>query len=292
MTLLITGGAGYLGRRVAALALQSWSQVAVSVHRQPVTRHDLTALAIDLTQADAVVAALDALNPQAIIHTAAVTPAMGAAMTPEALWAVNVLGSATLARWAHIHGCRLVHVSSDAIWGGREHDYTEHDVPSPITPYGASKAAAEALVATLCPSAALARTSLIYGHTPPDPNTLMAQEFSTGARKGALFTDEIRCPVFVDDLALALLELSQRDDAGPFHLVGSQALSRYEFGTALVRWAGGDPTSIPATTTQASGLRRPSRVVLRNDHTQAMLKTPLRGVAEVTQKEVYGGRYT
>ena len=289
--LLVTGGAGYLGRRVLALAAASgvWSHVVGTYHRAPLATG--AGLALDLGEPQALEAALNQLRPQAIIHTAAVTPAMGSAMTSQALWQVNVQGTAALAQWAARTNTRLVHVSSDAIWGGRDAAYTEADVPAPITPYGASKAAAEALVQALHPQAAIARTSLIYGWQPPDPNTVMAFEMLHGQRSGCLFTDEIRCPVFVDDLARALLELAQLDQAGVFHCVGGQALSRYDFGAALVRWHAGDPSGLPAGSTNASGARRPSQVIVTHTRTQMLLRSRLRGVDEVMAEEVVHGTY-
>jgi dTDP-4-dehydrorhamnose reductase len=288
--LLVTGGAGYLGRRVLALAAADWAQAVGTCHRTPLA--DGAALALELSDPQAVEAALTQLRPQAIIHTAAVTPALGSAMTDQALWQVNVLGTAALAQWAARTNTRLVHVSSDAIWGGRDAAYTEADVPAPITAYGASKAAAEALVQALHPQAAIARTSLIYGWQPPDPNTVMALQMLHGQRGGCLFTDEIRCPIFVDDLAHALLELAQLDLAGVFHLVGSQALSRYDFGAALVRWHAGDPDGLPAGSASASGVRRPSQVIVTNGRTQMLLHSRLRGVDAVMAEEVVHGTNT
>lgn len=282
MTWLITGAAGYLGQHVMLAAQQAQIDAVGMIHRQYAPHG--TTVQCDLTDHAALNAMLDHVQPQVIIHTAAVTPVVGAAMTSELLWQVNVLASATLARWTAQHHARLVHVSSDAIWGGRDEPYTEHDVPAPINPYGASKAAAEAVVTTHNPQAVIARTSLLYGFDPPDPNTIMAQDMANGRRAGVLFTDERRCPIAVGDVAQALLELGQRTELhGIFHVVGPTAVSRYELGCALVAWHGGDPATIPAGSAAASGLRRPSQVVVSNQQTQAVLHTRLRSVAEVTR---------
>jgi dTDP-4-dehydrorhamnose reductase len=290
-SLLITGASGYLGRRLLGLALADpgWERVVGTVHRTPLASGE--SLPMDLADPRSVQAGLDQLRPAAIIHAAAVTPARGP-ISDRDFWPSNVAGSAAIAAWAASQGARLVHVSSDAIWGGREAAYTEQDVPAPITPYGASKAAGEAVVQALDPAAAIARTSLIYGCDPPDPNTIMALELLDGQRSGALFTDEFRCPVYVDDLARALLELAGNSAAGVFHLVGPRIMSRYELGAALVRWHGRDPGPLPAGTTSASGLRRPSRVVVANAATQAQLTTVLRDIDMVMSQEVRYGAHS
>jgi hypothetical protein len=58
-------------------------------------------------------------------------------------------------------GCRLIFMSSDAVFGGRELPYDEDEPPCPLTPYGAAKAAAETAVRALRPDALVARCSLI-----------------------------------------------------------------------------------------------------------------------------------
>jgi dTDP-4-dehydrorhamnose reductase len=290
--LLITGAAGYLGRRLLSLAMDDprWERVVGAVHRTPLVAGE--SLPMDLADPRSVQAGLDQLRPAAIIHAGAIIAPWANVRSDRDFWATNVEGSAALAAWAARQGTRLVHVSSDAIWGGREAAYTEQDVPAPITPYGASKAAGEAVVQALDPAAAIARTSLIYGFDPPDLNTIMALELLDGQRSGALFTDEFRCPVYVDDLARALLELARNSAAGVFHLVGPRIMSRYELGAALVRWHGRDPGPLPAGPTSASGLRRPSRVVVDNAATQAQLTTTLRDIDMVMSQEVRYGAHS
>src|SRR5207249_6938176 len=92
---------------------------------------------------------------------------------------------------------------------GRRGWYREVDRPSPIEPYGESKVAAEREV--LGRGGVVARTSLIYGFDPLDPHTerMVGGPLRRGERP-PFFVDEFRCPVYVCDLADALLELAGR----------------------------------------------------------------------------------
>lgn len=104
--------------------------------------------------------------------------------------------------------------------------YDETCLPDPLTPYGAAKAAAETGVRLLAPQTVVARTWLIIG----DGRTLSVHErrvrdLATGTRDGVLFTDDVRCPVHVTDLAAALLELAEEGGVG--HIAGSDALTRH-----------------------------------------------------------------
>ena len=87
-------------------------------------------------------------------------------------------------------------------------------------------------MAALDPSAVLARTSLIMGG-PSAPMERRVLTLLSGRADGVLFDDDVRCPVHVEDLAAALLELAQSDAAGVRHVAGADAVSRYEIGLLL-----------------------------------------------------------
>jgi len=202
--LFVTGGSGYLGRVVVERAAAAgW--VVVAPGSGAVDVRDVTSLGEAMTGADAVV------------HTAYLRDGPTAAE-------VIVDGTANVVRAAA--GRRLVHVSTDVVFDGRlGRPYREDDPPSPITDYGRAKAAADGVVAG-APAATIARTSLIYGGPgrPPSPHELLAAD-----PRAILYDDEVRCPVQVDDLAAALVELLDLDVAGPLHVAGPAGLSRAAF---------------------------------------------------------------
>ncbi|HEY5456666.1 MAG TPA: sugar nucleotide-binding protein [Acidothermaceae bacterium] len=84
-------------------------------------------------------------------------------------------------------------------------------VPDPTTPYGAAKAAAETAIKGITPAAIIARTSLIIGDG-NYPHERFVHALAFGAVGGVLFTDDVRCPVHVSDLARALLEFARSID--------------------------------------------------------------------------------
>ncbi|MCC7358975.1 MAG: sugar nucleotide-binding protein [Anaerolineales bacterium] len=272
--LLVTGGGGYLGRRLGRLAAaQGWQVTSSYVSTPPLAGE---AWQLDLTDGPAVHAAVAGLRPTAIIHTACSNrnAAHIAAIRPAARH---------LAEAAQAAGARLVHVSSDMVFDGEHAPYADDAPRGPLTDYAAAKAEAEQVVGAACPAAAIGRPSLIWSLDPPDRQT---EWLVSGMRRGervTLFTDEVRCPIYLDDLAAALLALAARPDlSGPFNLGGRQALNRWEFGLRLLA-ALGVPRSanvLPGSVAN-SGLRRPRDLTLRLDRaTQAGLPC-LRGVDEV-----------
>lgn len=190
--------------------------------------------------------------------------------------AINGDGSRNVARAAARCGARLIHLSSDVIFDGEHPPYTENDPPSPITPYAESKARAERAVKEEHPNPLVVRTSLIYGFLPMDPRTRLV--FDGGMP--SLFTDEFRCPVFVRDLADAIIELASRDLNGYLNVAGSQRVSRYDFGIKLAAAFRVQPRFSPALSAD-SATTRPRDCTLDVTRATHLLHTPLRGVDDV-----------
>jgi dTDP-4-dehydrorhamnose reductase len=271
--LLVTGGSGYLGRVLVRRALAEWDVAATYHANRPVA--DVAWLQLDLRDAQAAEDAIAARHPDVVIHTAYVQAG------PD-LEAVTVGGSAAVAHAARRCGARLVHLSSDVVFDGeREGSYSEADSPAPISPYGAAKAAAEREVARSDPGALIVRTSLIYGGDTPSPHEQLALDAAAGRADVAFYHDELRCPVHVEDLAAALLELAPLDVHGPLHVAGADIVSRYEFAGLVVQTQGGDTRALRSASSAASPVRRPRNCALDSRRAQALLRTRLRGITEV-----------
>jgi dTDP-4-dehydrorhamnose reductase len=248
MRVLVTGSTGYLGRellRAAPTAIGSGGRAA-----------------LDVRDAAAVDRLVREVRPDAVIHTAYVLSG------PDA-WSTNVDGAENVARAAAGVGARLVHLSTDVVFDGRRGRYREEDVPAPVHDYGRSKAEAELRVAAADPTAAIVRTSLIYGGAEPSEHERAAHE-----ARFPFFVNELRSPVQVTDLAAALLELAALDHAGPLHLGGADDVDRWTFA-CLIR---GDESAEQAV---AEADTRPLDCTLESARARGLLRTRLRGVREV-----------
>lgn len=266
-TLLITGASGYLGREIARQAVAARLRVVGTYRREQRPIDGVRWERLDVRDPAAVLRLMAQIEPEIVIHTAVVEPND---------WTTNADGAAHVALAARASGARLIHVSSDAIFSGRSEPYDESAMPDPITPYGAAKAAAETAVRAIDPGAVIVRTSLIIGDE-PYKHVQLVLDMLAGRRDDSLFTDEIRCPIFVGDLAAALIELIDLDYAGVLNVAGADAVSRYELGMLIARRHGYDPARLRAGTTTASGLRRPTDVRLDISRARLLLRTELRG---------------
>ena len=194
-------------------------------------------------------------------------------------WESTADGAAHVALATAGNGARLVHVSSDAVFSGGAVHYAETAVPDPVSPYGAAKAAAETAVRAISPGAAIVRTSLIIGGR-GSAHERRVHALATGEATGVLFTDDVRCPVHVHDLAAALVELASSDHAGVHHVAGPDAVSRHELGTLIARRDGLDPDVLPAGRRSDAGLSGPVDVRLDCTLTRRRLRTRPRGARE------------
>ncbi|MFG2716080.1 SDR family oxidoreductase [Streptomyces goshikiensis] len=269
MTTLIIGGSGFLGAELVRQAKAAGHTTAATYATRPGDTAHAAWHHLDLRDAASLCAVMTAVRPSIVLN----------ASSGKADWAVTAQGPVRLAVVAAKHGIRMVHVSSDAVFSGARVRYDETCLPDPITPYGAAKAAAETGVLAVHPGAVVARTSLIVGHG-RSVHEEFVHELVAGTRDGALFTDDIRCPVHVADLAAALLELGARDAAGVHHLAGSDALSRYELGLLIAERDGLDPSRLPTGLRAHSTLPGALDVRLDSRATQQGLRTTLRGARQ------------
>jgi dTDP-4-dehydrorhamnose reductase len=264
--LFVTGLGGYLGRAIAAAAPDGFA-VSGTVRSRPAPP-GTHAQRIDVRDERAIAAALDRERADAVIHTAYVQGA------PDER-SVKVDGAAPVARATAARGLRLVHLSSDLVFGGDlGRPVREDDALAPITEYGATKADAERAVAAAHPGAVLVRTSLIYGGAELSDHEVRALD---GAM--TFYADEIRCPVAAPELAAACIELASRDDvAGPLHVAGADAVSRLELARLVAGAHGRDPDALRGGPHPPG---RPSDITLDCSRAEHLLGTRVRGLREV-----------
>jgi dTDP-4-dehydrorhamnose reductase len=278
MRILVVGATGLLGSRVARQAADAGWTVIGTYFRDAARRRDILAAAetaataterLDIRDSAAVAELIRSVRPDVVVNCAA----------GRDDWRVIADGAAYVALATAAQGARLIHVSSDALFSGRDVDYDESARPDPVYRYGAAKAAAETAVTAIAPAAAVVRTSLILGDG-DGQHEILTRDLIAGRVRGALFTDMIRKPVHAADLAAALLELAAGDYRGILNVAGPEHINRYDLGLLIARRDGLDPARIPAATIAGSGLHLPTDVRLRTDRAVALLRTRLRGVHE------------
>ncbi|GJM20457.1 MAG: NADH(P)-binding protein [Planctomycetota bacterium] len=231
MKILVTGGAGFLGRHVVARLIELGDEPLV-LSRDPARAAEslppaVRCVAGDLTQPDALVPILAAERPEAVIHCAAVV-----VNDSPSLVGVNVGGARRLVEQLTTLDPppRLVHVSTFSV-----------EDPPP-TEYSESKLAAEEVVRESGLPFVIARPALIYG---PGDSTNTPDLVARVADGNHWIPDGGRVqiqPVFVGDVAAALVECARRGgiEGRTYRLGGPTPISVHDFRAAVRDASGGN----------------------------------------------------
>jgi dTDP-4-dehydrorhamnose reductase len=251
---LVTGGGGQL----AAEFVEVYGDAEVWA-----PGHD----ALDVTDADAVAAAVERERPDLVIHCAAYTDVDGAESAREQAFHVNERGTREVARAAAGAGAGLVVYSSDYVFAGdAPGGYAESDAVGPQSVYGASKLAGEQAARAEHLGAYVVRTAWVFG--PRGKNFVrtilrLAQERDTLR----IVDDQRGCPTYTRHLAEATRTLVERCPSGTYHLAGGGACSWRELAQAIVDEAGLRVAVEPITSAELNRpAPRPACSVLRSEH--------------------------
>jgi dTDP-4-dehydrorhamnose reductase len=260
MRLLVTGAAGMLGRDVTAAAEGAGHDVVA------LSRRDL-----DITDANAVNAAVAAAQPDAVINCAAWTDVDGAEAHEGDATRVNGIGAGNLAAAAPY----LVHVSSDYVFDGSATEpYVEADRTGPVSAYGRSKLAGEQAVARHGHHA-IVRSSWLFGHGKNFVATML--RLAELRDEVNVVADQIGCPTFSGHLAPALVEIAENRLTGVLHVAGAGQCSWYELAEATFEEAGTGTVAQPVTTAEfPRPAMRPAWSVLRSTRPDAPVLPPWR----------------
>ena len=217
---------------------------------------------LDVTDAEAVRAALADVRPDAIVNCAAYTNVDGAEADEETATRVN--GSTALADAAG--DAVLVYPSTDYVFDGRKREpYVESDPVAPATAYGRSKLAGEEATAR-APSHVIVRTAWLFGVA--GKNFVETMLGLDGELK--VVDDQVGSPTYTGHLAEALVDLASGRLTGVVHVAGSGQCSWYAFAGEIFRRAGKDVDLRPCTTEEfPRPAPRPAYSVLESERPDA-----------------------
>lgn len=172
-----------------------------------------------------------------------------------AAWRANATGPAHLARAAVRHGLTLVHVSTEYVFDGTVEGPVPEDTPlSPVSVYGASKAAGELAVAAV-PRHVVARTSWLVGAGGNFVRTMLGLAGRGGSP--SVVDDQLGRPTFAVDLARALVALAAAEP-GVYHVTNDgEAVSWAGLAREVFAHAGRDPADVRAVSTADYTAGRP-----------------------------------
>jgi len=264
---LVTGAGGMLGRDLVDVLGRRGEDVT------GLRRGDL-----DVTDEPAVRALILRVRP-AVVNCAAWTAVDDAEAREDEALLVNGRGAENVAAACAASGSRLVHVSTDYVFGGDGcAPYAEYDRAAPRTAYGRTKLAGEQAVLRLLPQTGyVARTAWLYGAH--GPNFVRAM---TGLERRQPFVDVVADqrgqPTWAVDVADQIVALARAAPrAGVYHATSSGEATWHELAVEVFRLLGADPARLRATTSAAfpRPAPRPAYSVLGHDRHAAAGVEPI-----------------
>ena len=252
MRILVTGGAGFNGSHFAERVLAAGEEIVVLDKLTYAGNEANVPTAAEFVRGD--VAApedVDAIGPvDAIVNFAAETHVDRSILGPTEFVRTDVLGALVLVQYAHRHGARLVHVSTDEVYGDLTAPAREDAPLRPSSPYSASKAGGDlqvlAAVRTFGVDACVTRGSNTYGAR-QYPEKLIPL-FVTNALDGEplpLYGDgrQVRDWLHVDDHCAAIELVLREGESGEVYNVGAgDERENGEVAERIIELTGVDPS--------------------------------------------------
>jgi len=269
-TICVIGGNGLLGSKILLEATGAYRLISVDLHETSAFRHDgLEYIQGDITDREGVREVIARVHPDCVIHTAAFTDVDGCEREKEKAWGVNVTGAENVALACKAFNAKMIHLSSDYVFDGKEGPYGEEDEVNPISFYGETKLESERIVRDILADFVIARTMVLYGYSPGvrmNFVTWLIDRFHDG-KKVRVVADQYGTPTLADDLARALLVLFDRNGRGVYHAVGRESINRYDFALRIAEVFHLDSSLIVRATSDSlhQSAPRPLRSGLKTD---------------------------
>ena len=254
MRILITGAGGQVGTDLSQVLggmIPPAGRATALLGADPVADgefdlHALDRAGLDIVDAELVRTTVEAIGPDVIVHLAAYTAVDRAELDVPGATAINEIGTGNVVAAAEAVGAHVIYVSTDYVFAGNlGRPLVETDATGPLSVYGATKLAGEAMCRG---TDTIVRTSWVAGLAGRTVINLATDAGRTG-RALRFVDDQIGTLTASADLAAGLVAMIRRRPAGVFHVAGAGAASWHEVISHAVVEAGGSADQVTPITT-------------------------------------------
>lgn len=266
MKILITGSKGQLGNELKSILSSGKSEIGKideAYNNSEVVYADVDEL--DITDLEKVRKFINELKPDILINCAAKTDVDNCEENYIASMKINAIGPRNLAICCENVGCKLVHVSTDYVFGGNSNKpYCEWDLCNPLGIYGKSKFLGERYVIENCRKHFIVRTSWLYGYVGKNFVKTMINLMNK-LEVVKVVNDQVGNPTNANDLAYHILEIALTDEYGLYHCTGEGECSWFDFACKIQEYGKYNCKVVPCTSEEfKTPTKRPSYSSLRN----------------------------
>lgn len=253
---LITGSNGLLGQHLAKHFLESdETLLATSFGPNRIAKLKHNYQSLDITDFSSLKKVLQSFQPDVIINAAAATNVDGCEDNSDTCDRINHQAvSFFLNCFEELQiNPHFIQISTDFIFNGEQKEYSEVDLPDPISVYGRTKWLGEkAIFDSGYKNYTVVRTSLVYGVGEALNKSnifLWAMEKLRTDQQLTIVDDQFRSPTYVKDLCIACVQIVDSDVRGVINIAGEETLSMYEYIQNVSKYVGKSPNLVKAIST-------------------------------------------
>ena len=269
MKVFVTGVGGQLGHDIMnELAKRGHEGIGSDIASQYSGIQDGSAVcsmpyvSLDITDAQAVEAAITGAKPDVVVHCAAWT-AVDAAEDPEnrdQVRSINATGTRSIAETCKKLGCKMIYISTDYVFDGQGTTPWTPDCKDykPLNVYGQTKLEGELAVSGTLEKYFIVRIAWVFGK---NGNNFIKTMLNIGKKYDTLrvVNDQIGTPTYTLDLSRLLVDMAETEKYGYYHATNEGGyISWYDFACEIFRQAG-YATKVTPVTTEEYGLSKAKR---------------------------------
>jgi dTDP-4-dehydrorhamnose reductase len=280
MKVLVTGANGFLGQHLTLyLAGKGYNIIACNRGERRIAQKFLIQYYhTDITDKLAVASMIKAVQPDVVIHAAAMSKPDECNNNKEACHLVNVEATRflveSLRSVKHVQP-HFIYISTDFIFG-ENGPHSEDDIADPLNFYGETKLCAERLVTGSRLINTIVRPVFIYGPMLQGmrPSFLHWVKNNVEQNKTIkVVSDQQRTPTFVGDICKGIETIITKKTEGVYHLAGKDLLSPYQMAIAVANFLNLDAGLIKNVTSETfeEPVKRAKRSGLKIDKARKLL---------------------
>lgn len=259
MTILLTGSNGFIAQHIAKVLLLETGHSIICTSKNEdklpfaLQNSSYYFVKMDIGNPEDVKKVLNESHPDIIIHAAAIGSADVCELQKEMCDVINIAATELLAELSKKMDCKLIFLSTDFIFDGKNGPYEEEDAAGPLNYYGLSKLKGEKAVLGSNEKNCVVRLCSVYGPAisgkPRGIITLTKDKLSSGCEISVV-SDQWRTPTYVLDIAKAVREIIKKNAIGIYHISGDEFKTPYEMALAAALYYKLDIALIKKVTTK------------------------------------------
>jgi dTDP-4-dehydrorhamnose reductase len=262
----MTGANGFVGKSLTSLLQQKGYEVIPLGFGE---HCDTVVASLDLTNFQAAFLLIKTHRPAIILHLAGLKDVFLCERNKALSHTLNLILTENIAEICSRIPSKLIFVSSDYVFDGKNGPFSETSIPSPSTQYGIDKLKAEHHIQKKLGHYSILRTSGIFGMQTDFVNTVI--EHLRADRPFSAYNNLINTPTFIEEFADMLHGIIKNNLTGIFHCSGREAVSRFEFSRMIARVFSLNESLIRSISLDFSTDIRPRSLVIDSSRTYQLL---------------------